>query len=299
MDNSSPPWSCATGNTFPTNPDITGIGVRISLYASTIIGFIMAFFFPHDLDSYRDAARTSLVTSTSMIIASLYARYTGLGMSLIDAQIVTMFVTAITACYYSVSKFDFGFTTRIAVRMHLILSAVFGILVYYDVGHFGGTSYQPDCYDNTQFRFVIFSRTISATNQGLRIFALLLYAFVLGEFIWDGRKRFTIGMLRSIIFFTEESFGRALLQIAQHIAAGKLGGEKKGLPRRASFGGIVIIIYLIVTVEQMISWNGLNANGSPISSWTFGQTVAVVMLADQVCKLVIKFARRLKGQEYP
>jgi hypothetical protein len=60
------------------------------------------------MDSYRDAARTSLVTSTSLIIAALYARYTGLGLSLLDAQLVTMFVTAITACYYSVSKYDFG-----------------------------------------------------------------------------------------------------------------------------------------------------------------------------------------------
>ncbi|KZP00381.1 hypothetical protein CALVIDRAFT_595203 [Calocera viscosa TUFC12733] len=289
-------FNCSSVNTFPTNPDITGIGVRISLYISTLIGFLMAFFFPHDLDSYRDSARASLVMSTSMIIAALYARYTQLGISLIDAQIVTMFVTAITACYYSVSKYDFGFTTRVAVRLHLILSAVFGILVYYDVDHFGGAGYQPQCFPNEDFLFVIFSHTISATNQGLRIFALLLYSAVLGEFIWDGRKRFTISVLRSIIFMSEETFGKALLLIAQHIAAGRLGGEKKGLPRRASIGGIVIIIYLIVTVEQMIKWNGLDA-GNVLDQFTFGQTIAVVMLADQISKLILKFVRRWKGEE--
>jgi len=207
-----------------------------------------------------------------------------------------MFVTAITACYYSVSKFDFGFTTRVAVRLHLILSAVFGILVYYDVENFGGTAYLPICWKNDDFTFVIFSASISATNQGLRIFALLLYAAVLAEFLWDGRKRFTISMLRSFIFLSEESFGRALLLIAQHIAAGRLGGEKKGLPRRASFIGIVVIIYLIVTVEQMIARNDLNHFGL-IQSWTFGQTIAVVMLIDQVIKLGFKFVNRANGEE--
>jgi len=288
-------FNCANGTygvtTFPSNSDITGIGIRVSLYVSIALGFTTGFFFPNDLDSYRDAARTSLVTSTSLIISALYARYTGLGISLIDAQIVTLFIIAITASYYSVIKFDFGFTTRFAARLHQILSAVFGILVYYDVEHFGGAAYLPGCAPNDDFKFVILSFKVSATNQGLRIFALLLFAAVLAHLIWEGRTRFTIGLLKSTALLRQDGIGKGLLGIAQEISTGTLGGKKREPPKISYLRiGIVAIIYLIVTVEQTVSWNHLSSLS--ISQWTFGQTIVVVMLADQVLKLAIKSRRR-------
>jgi len=281
-----------TGNvTFPTNSDITGIGVRIALYVSTFLGFLTAFLFPTDLEGYRDAARTALVTSTSMVIAAIYARYTSLGISLIDAQIVTMFITAITACYYTVSQFDFGFTTRIAVRLHQFLAAVFGILVYYDVNNFGGTDNVPEC-PNDQFLFVLFSRTVSATNPGLRIFALLVFAIFLAELILPGRGNIIIGLINVFGAFWEKGFKNGFVDIAQKIAGGRLA-RPKPLPQKVSAGGIVVIIYLIVTVEQMVKWNGLDAQGI-IGQWTFGQTIAVVMLLDQCIKTGLKIVKRWK-----
>ncbi|EJU05090.1 hypothetical protein DACRYDRAFT_114368 [Dacryopinax primogenitus] len=299
MVNSTYWEECSSVSTFPTNPDITGIGNRIALYTSAIVTFLVTYNFPEDLDSYRDAVRTALVTSTSLIAAALYARYTPLGLSLVDAQIVTMFMTAVTACSWAVTKLNLGLTTRIAMRLHLILSGVFVILVYYDVDHFGGTAYQPQCGGNSEFFFVIFGRAISATNPVLRVFALLLYILMLAEFIWAGRGHFVLSVLDiTSRICSREPFLGEIQALLSYVATGSKEGEQPEnqrfvLPALASLLGVIIVIYLIITVEKMLSWNDLNTL-TVVEQWTFGQTLAVLNLGDQIIRLGIKVIRRLR-----
>jgi len=273
MNSNCPVIPNSASNTFPSNPDITGIGNRTALYASTLVGIFMTLAYPRDLESFRDAARTAMVTSTSMIIAVLYAwRSPNLGLSLVDAQIITMLIFLITSCYYSAAtELNLGRTTRMASLLHGILSSVFGIIVYSHVDSFGGVAYIPDC-PNSQFVFVIFGASISATNFGLQIFALIVFSFLLGGLILHNRKDLALFILRCIV-------GENPLR----------AGSSKREKAYVAAGGIVVIIYLIATTEEIINRNNLRGT---VDQWTFGQTLSMLMLLDQI----LKAASRIRGR---
>jgi len=295
---------CSSLSSFPTNPDITGVGVRVAFYLSTFVGFYMAIRFPYDLDAYRDAARTSLVTSSSLVIAALYARYDGLGITLVDAQIVTMLTLIINACYWTVSQFSFGLTTGIAVALHTILSAIWGIFVYYNVKDFG----LSECKPNNEFTFVFFCcGGVSATNQGVQVFALLAFTLLIASYLIPRRGSLVLAILAVYVSFTEaipreprnpaagerrRTLGEGLQELLTLLR--KSVRAPKKIPKTASWAGFFLIIWLIVTIEETIRINGLHS--SIIDDWTFGQTVAVGMVFDQVTKAILSMNKNFEEE---
>ncbi|KAG8679060.1 hypothetical protein FRC08_017254, partial [Ceratobasidium sp. 394] len=102
MSNSSSPLLCTPppDSNFCTditaNPDISGIGVRVAIYAQTFISMMVASLLPYHEKAFRDTSRNCYVVSGSLIIASLIAWKTK-GLSLFDGLIVTMLTTIMTA----------------------------------------------------------------------------------------------------------------------------------------------------------------------------------------------------------
>jgi len=67
------------------------------------------------------------------------------------------------------------------------------------------------------------------------------------------------------------------------------GGSSKREKAYVAAGGIVVIIYLIATTEEIINRNNLRGT---VDQWTFGQTLSMLMLLDQI----LKAASRIRGR---
>lgn len=165
----------------------------------------------------KDAARTSLVTTAAMMMAGVVSLHSpDLGLSLVDAQIITL-MSLLTTFFYAWVCFGSpenvlervllaahppsrglggaartqrqprylhevgilgGWTISATLFVHAVLTAAFGILVYARVDTFGGAAFRPECTPNSAFIFDMFGRYISATNSGLRGFSLFVFSFV-------------------------------------------------------------------------------------------------------------------------
>ncbi|KZO97504.1 hypothetical protein CALVIDRAFT_69743 [Calocera viscosa TUFC12733] len=268
-----------------TNPDITGIGVRTALYASTVLGIFMTFREKMEQNvnwtTFRDWARTSMVTSSALVIAGLYsAGSPELGLSLVDAQTITLLNMLITvATYVASATWDsrvLGFTFRMATLLHGFLSTAFGIYVYSHPDSFGGVANASPCWPNSNFQFVIFGVSISATNPGLRTFALLFFSLSLAVLVWTNKEAFSLFLLR-LLLDPENAFRTS---------------RKKKKTRSIrytvlKFGlAFATMIYLVVMIEISITRNGLTNSAN---KWTFGQTLPLVMLLDQLAKAVARW----------
>lgn len=283
--------NCTLATTFPTNPDITGIGVRASLYASTLLGIIMTWrerAKPNtDWTSYRDWARTALVTSSALVIAGIYSvRSPALGLTLVDAQIITMLnlfisvstYTAATTSGYKEVTTNLGLTFRMATLLHGILSATFGLVVYSNPSSFGGVANAVEC-PNSGFIFVVFGQSISATNPGLRIFAMLFFIWSAFEIIRENRGALALFILR-LFFAPKEAF-----QSSKRWEPSKVGPKRRIAINLLTIG---LMIYLLVTTEQIIARNELS---TVANVWTFGQILPLVMLLDQLSKAVLRWTK--------
>ncbi|KAF6763584.1 hypothetical protein DFP72DRAFT_478979, partial [Ephemerocybe angulata] len=84
----------STAMCIPGNPDIAGIGVRISIYAQNLLCFIPAFWAlvdgkvtDHELESAETQATTNLVLAFAILISSM-VQATTLGLTSYHASIV-------------------------------------------------------------------------------------------------------------------------------------------------------------------------------------------------------------------
>jgi hypothetical protein len=50
-------------------------------------------------------------------------------------------------------------------------------------------------------------------------------------------------------------------------------------------GGFTVVIYLIITIEQMVRRNGDEVSAG-LSKWSFGQTLAIITLLQQVVDII-------------
>lgn len=160
---------------------------------------------------FDDSARTALVTSAALLIAGFSTvRNSQIGLSLVDAQVLTMLVAIATAwCLGSFTPLreedrnKLGFFTQTAILLHGALSCAFGIYVYSDPSTFGGAQNDPGCPNSAQ-TFVMFGASISATNRGLQIFALLAYSLSAFGYVWTNRGAFSRSMIRAAFCITGE-----------------------------------------------------------------------------------------------
>lgn len=57
-------------------------------------------------------------------------------------------------------------------------------------------------------------------------------------------------------------------------------------------GGLAALIYMIVTTEQIVSRNGPDV-AEGLSQWTYGQTLAVIMLLQQFLDIIWWFKEEI------
>jgi len=194
------------------NRDISGLGVRIALYASMSTGLILMYGVTHNVDTFHDAARTAFITSTALVVSAIVSWQTGTGedsVHLFDALIVTTLSTlavvyAIIVSFQShpesVFKRKFGKETptvgdeegggtqyilSTAAIIHTILWVAFGAIVWAAPAWFNGGPLSG-C---PEVKFWIFRATPGADNSSLRAFAIVTFAVggavSLGLILWS------------------------------------------------------------------------------------------------------------------
>jgi len=264
------------GDIIDSNPDISGIGVRTSIYAQAIIGMIVSTFWPNDMEAFKDVARTSYITSFSLILAALIQSQTGDGLSLIDGLIVTMLTTLMTTFVSANVKHvqSSGLSVNISYFLYMTFWVFWGLYVWAQVDDFGNT---PEC--NSQTMFVVFGHSIEATRDGLRKFAIAVFS--LGALAALASLAFMLAWLAAYVHGagTAEDFKDAVSR--------KLGNIQ-------AWAGLGVLIYLIVTTEQMITRNQLN---DATNVWTLGQILAMILLLQQLMDVASLARKSLYSRE--
>jgi hypothetical protein len=84
----------STSSCIPADPDISGIGVRVAIYAQNLLSFIPAIsaiwdgeVVPHELDAVRNQSTTILITAFGILISAIVQART-LGLSNFHASII-------------------------------------------------------------------------------------------------------------------------------------------------------------------------------------------------------------------
>ncbi|QRW06117.1 hypothetical protein RhiLY_05116 [Ceratobasidium sp. AG-Ba] len=168
-----------------SNPDISGIGVRIALYAQTILSLLASSYMPDNNLAFRDSARTTYITSFALIASSI-AQWKHGGLSLFDGIISTMLTSLMTVFVTTNYRYiqELGASIQIASFLFTTFWCYWGIQVWSRSTSFGleapDNGLITDCTANVDTIFVVFGASISAANNGIRIFALLVFSAVGG-----------------------------------------------------------------------------------------------------------------------
>ncbi|CAE6425058.1 unnamed protein product, partial [Rhizoctonia solani] len=160
-----------------SNPDISGIGVRVAIYLQTFLSMTAASFMPYHDKAIRDTSRNSYVVSTSLMIAALIQWKTQ-GLSLFDALIVTMLTTFMTAFVTINERYirTLGLSINISSFLFTTFWVYWGLQVWNDPRTFGIPLGREGCTASTDTVFVIVGHNLSVTNSGLRGFAMFIFA---------------------------------------------------------------------------------------------------------------------------
>ncbi|KAF8601378.1 hypothetical protein BDV93DRAFT_524781 [Ceratobasidium sp. AG-I] len=310
-------------NKVTSNPDISGIGVRSAIYAQTLLNMVVASFMPNDNQLFRNIARSTYILSGSLL-ASCVAQWKTGGLSLFDALVSTMLTTLMTA--FLTVNFSYikklGFSVTLASVGFFTLWCYWGIQIWSDPSSFGLEPAPPssdttssltsfsnftsaptslfappsifaldpsiaNCTANIQTQFVVFGHSVPATNSGLRVWALIVFSVgavtALGGWakcIWWGLMCWIKGVRQA----KEDEVGRMIKEDEFTADAGA------GKTRVSFMGGLTGLIYMIVTTEQFVHRNpDVQEN---LGKWTFGQTLGVIMLAQQLVEIVEYWANR-------
>jgi len=252
-----------------TNPDISGIGVRVSLYVQTILGMFISTVLPYDVDAFKSSARSTYITAFGLMLAALIRSHESEGLSLADGIILTMLTTLMTAFVSSNTRSvqAGGLSLSIASFICIVVWFVSGILVWRDPSNFGATS---DCNLNSEFVFVVFGHNHRATEGGVRAFALVVFSL-------GGAA--ALGSLVMVIFWTLKTM------LSDDSPYEKSSSDQ--IPVQG-WAGLGAVIYLIVTTELIIRRNNL---GGQTWVWSTGQMLSVILLFQQVVDMFKVFTK--------
>ncbi|CAE7135575.1 unnamed protein product [Rhizoctonia solani] len=258
--------------TIVSNADIAGRGVRISIYAGTVLSMTVASFIPYHEKAFRDSSRNVYIVSASLMIASIFEWKTH-GLSLFDALIVTMLTTMMTTFVTVNGPYirTLGLSINIASFLFTTLWCYWGLQVWQDPSTFGIPPNRENCTASIDTIFVVFGNNVRVTNTNLRGFALSMFAIS------------CISALASLCYSTSwlakyafcgsgTAKDNAALKYARKVRLTK--GQ-----HMTRYGGLGGMIYLIVTIEQMVDRNNVK---DQLSNWTYSQTIALIMLLQQI-----------------
>ncbi|KAG8771846.1 hypothetical protein FRC12_003371 [Ceratobasidium sp. 428] len=295
-----------------SNPDISGKGVRLAIYVQTFLSMCVASFLWDNEKAFRDTCRNSYIVSGSLIMATLAAWKTD-QLSLFDALVTSMasFYHTVFRCFLIAKLMQLttlmtafvtvngpyirslGLSINIASLVFTSFWCYWGLQVWANVQTFGLPSDLQGCTANQSTQFVYFGHSVSATSHGLQKFALFVFSvgalsalYALWTTSWWVKEYLVVG--------SEKAKQRAQEDLARWQHLRRQRGRTVTHVNR--FGGLVGLIYMVVTIEQMVDRNP-DANRS-LRDWTFGQTLALIMLAQQILDGVsyVKETYRARGE---
>jgi len=298
-----------SGSCIPSNPDISGIGVRTAIYAQNLLSFGPAIFAildkkvtPIELDALEQQSTTILITAFAILLSAI-VQACSLGLSNFHATIIlnlswinntNTFIYFLLYAHHRAglrlqqadrvregdtfilggvdveqqSKIDTIWSeVKKASRnvvlfigsLHLSLMAAVGIWLWSRPATFGGS--RPCSKSASVF---ILSQRVSLASEGLRRWSLLVYSVVLTPVL-----NLIIPVLCFIALFlvyyymhpTPSAYGRSVAPVAC------------GFVVLATINTV-----LVIDTELAIGKNtpGLLDQGDMV--WTFGQTLAILLL---------------------
>ncbi|CAE6513808.1 unnamed protein product [Rhizoctonia solani] len=243
------------------NPDVSGIGVGLNVLAAT---------FESNLQLTRDTARSSYVLSSALVLASVAQWRIG-GMGLFDAIVGVQLATLMTVFMLFNIRYisSLGTSINISSTLFLILYTYWGIQTWTF----------PACPSHSLTQFVIFGHSVPATNLGLRTFALVVFGCMgivsLGAALllvwWCGK-----------VWIHGGGANARKVEVWMNVRRERWGiNSGAGKSRITFFFPLPIMAYLIISTEQTVARNQRAHSLSNLDQWTFGQTLAVVMLLAQ------------------
>jgi hypothetical protein len=273
------------------NPDIAGIGVRVSIYIQAFLNLACTVIFAKDgkISSYESAtlstSSTNLFLTGCALLISAFIQGATSGFSVHHALIVLniSWINSFSALLYIifgvVLSFSFATWFEPGLRplrtgallrliplsiLHLSGMGALGIWVWAKVNTFGD---QPECTPATFL--TIFGQDIAVTSASLRKGSIALYSII------------TLPFLNLVIIILISAIIVTLLSLAYYYIHRSFEPWESFDRYILVSGGLataLLEVVFIVDTELMISRSSTLVKPGE-SAWTFGQTLAMVMVA--------------------
>jgi hypothetical protein len=270
------------------NPDIAGVGVRISIYVQSAVSLVQAIWYTCDGELDPNEQRTlqftlfSLaITAFALTLSAIIQAHTS-GLSVYHALIVLNLSWMLMTSALIVSIFAILHTIKSGINtlmpsllrkrtqtivfptLHLLVVGCFGIWVWAEIDVFGD---QPQCTPKTFT--TIFGHNVAATNKTIRPLFLAVYSFtaipvanVLGFSVLVAASSCALPKLISLLWCGRKFNDKDEARLQYFSIVGILG---------------FINTVFVVDTELMIH------RSKPMvfegeSAWTFGQTFSMLIL---------------------
>ncbi|EUC65688.1 transmembrane protein, putative [Rhizoctonia solani AG-3 Rhs1AP] len=278
---------------FELNPDITGIGVRVALYVQILIGWFMSLIWP---DTFVENSRVAYMTALALLIAS-FIELTTQTLNLLDAIVVsfitTMMITFAIASYARLpapggedqdakpgeqSADEKSSLTRWFMQFcFVIFWGAWCFNMWRDPAHFGLKDTAAACDTNYNIKIQLFTQ-VHATDPNVRIAALTLVAI-----------GFAIAVLS--LFVTLEQFLLPIFWLMGRDKDSTAREIRKKYENNPVLQSVHLVfqtmavgtfIFLIYAAEKTIALNDVDGT---TRDWTYGQTIALILLLQQIMQL--------------
>ncbi|KAK6523314.1 hypothetical protein TWF281_001293 [Arthrobotrys megalospora] len=273
-----------TGNcTIEPNPDVTGLGIRVSIYALCIVSRAIKYIFQPFLGKdefleFSSAIDTPLGLQGLALLCTALYQTIGQKLTLFHAICCIHLLALLGVDLYSRGRYTGFGPGRLIVTTVINILAVcafiaFNVYVWITAPTFGS---QPECNSSTVY--VVFGVSISATAPIFRYIILATLAVIPACIIVA-----LILMLPCVLCIVA-----CKLCSDSDSESGGVGAVATSLnPEPADpcvaatnrvkyvLANLAFCIYAIVSLEQTISRNNLDVEEK---EWTFGQIIAVFLL---------------------
>jgi hypothetical protein len=304
---------------YEANPDIAGVGVRVSIYTQALLSFAPAMFASVDghVDSDEEellqTIYVNLLLTACALLVSAFIQAATFGLGLYHALIVLNLSwivnsSALIICVFpSLARLQpvdtwWKWIEKIwpsrrnqllgllLVTIHLCAMGALGIQIWATPAKYGplgrDAAYVSGCLSKTVF--TVFGVDIPVTNKALRGISLTLYSITMIPLV----NGIVLIILIGVTSHYSQPFGRVfikawkntlgLLWMHNNDAAQRVERTKHN-PAYSSAMVLQLLVsaYFIINTELMIST-------TDESEWTFGQTLSMLLIIFPFYKGVVK-----------
>ncbi|CAE6450056.1 unnamed protein product [Rhizoctonia solani] len=273
------------------NPDISGRGVRISIYAGTVLNLLVSVI-GSDKQTISDGCRNTLLTCAALVISAIIEWKTQ-GLSLFDGVIVTM-LAAMAPMGIGVNTIHhpaLGFTVNFSNLLAFTFMVYWAIQVWQDPATFVMPLNGEICTASIETVFVMFGHNIKMTNRGLR-------GFTIGYFsLWAITVLIYLFItIKWLIYHVKLALGGPVDSVPWKLKY-YLDPSRKVMRRAKLFTTFALlgpVIYMIITIEQVADRNNTQAQ---LNNWSFGQTLALITLLPQLMNFLSLCGEAYRGRK--